>query len=62
MIKLFTAVNAPNPRALENIIAIKQIEVETITVDLIGGENRGDDYVKTNPAGQLPALNWRTGR
>ena len=53
MIKLYTAVNAPNPRALENIIAIKQIEVETITVDLIGGENRGDDYVKTNPAGSV---------
>ena len=62
MIKLYTAVNAPNPRALENIIAIKQIEVETITVDLIGGENRGDDYVKTNPAGQLPCIELEDGQ
>ena len=62
MIKLYTAVNAPNPKALENIIAIKQIEVETITVDLIGGENRGDDYVKTNPAGQLPCIQLEDGQ
>ena len=62
MIKLYTAVNAPNPRALENIIAIKQIEVENITVDLIGGENRGDDYVKTNPAGQLPCIELEDGQ
>jgi glutathione S-transferase len=62
MMKLYTAVNAPNPRALENIIAIKQIEVETIIVDLIGGENRGDDYVKTNPAGQLPCIELEDGQ
>ena len=62
MIKLYTAVKAPNPRALENIIAIKQIEVETITVDLVGGENRGDDYVKNNPAGQLPCIELEDGQ
>ena len=62
MIKLYTAQNAPNPRALENIIAIKQIEVETITIDLLGGENRNDDFVKTNSAGQLPCIELEDGQ
>lgn len=62
MIKFYTAKNAPNPRALENIIAIKQIEVETVTIDLIGGENRGDGFVKTNPAGQLPCIELEDGQ
>lgn len=56
MLKFYTAPMAPNPRAVENILAIKGIEVETISVDLIGGENRGEAFVDVNPAGQLPAL------
>ena len=62
MIKLYSAERAPNPRALENIIAIKQIEVETITVDLLGGENRGDGFIKTNSAGQLPCIELEDGQ
>ncbi len=56
MLKFYTAPMAPNPRAAENILAIKSIEVETILVDLMGGENRSDAFVGVNPAGQLPAL------
>jgi glutathione S-transferase len=62
MIKFYTAQRAPNPRAIENILAIKQIEVETIEIDLIGGENRGDAFTKINPAGQLPALQTEDGQ
>ena len=62
MIKLYTAERAPNPRALEIIIAMKQIEVETITIDLIGGENRGDEFGKTNSAGQLPCIELEDGQ
>lgn len=61
MIKFYTAPQAPNPRAVKNILAIKQFEVETITIDLAGGENRGDDFVKVNPAGQLPCLELEDG-
>ncbi len=59
--KLYTADRAPNPRAAENIIALKGIEVEKITIDLNGGENRGDAYMRRNPAGQLPALETDDG-
>ena len=55
-VKFYTAPRAPNPRAVENILAVKQFDVETVSVDLIGGENRGDDFLKVNPAGQLPCL------
>lgn len=61
MIKFYTAPMAPNPRAVANILAIKQFEVETVSLDLVGGENRGDDFVKINPAGQLPCLELEDG-
>lgn len=60
--KLYTADRAPNPRAAENIIALKDIEVEKIIIDLNGGENRRDDFLKINPAGQLPALQTDNGQ
>lgn len=62
MLKLYTAERAPNPRAAENIIAIKGIEVEKVAIDLNAGENRGDDFVARNPAGQLPALELEDGQ
>jgi glutathione S-transferase len=62
MLKFYTADRAPNPRAVENILAIKGIEVETISVDLLGGENRSDDFATVNPAGQLPALQTPEGQ
>ena len=61
MIKFYTASRAPNPRAVENILAIKQVEVETVTIDLMGGENRGDDFTKINSAGQLPCIELEDG-
>ena len=62
MLKFYTAARAPNPRAVENILAIKGVEVETISIDLMAGENRGDDFKKVNPAGQLPALETPEGQ
>ena len=62
MIKFYTAERAPNPRALHNIIAIKNIEVEMVTIDLTGGENRSAEFTKTNPAGQLPCIELEDGQ
>lgn len=61
MIKFYTAQRAPNPRAVENILAIKQVEVETVSIDLMGGENRGDAFTKINAAGQLPCIELQDG-
>ncbi len=54
--KLYTAPRAPNPRAIDWALHLKKIEVERVEIDLLEGENRGDEFLKINPAGQLPAL------
>ena len=53
--KLYNSVG-PNPRMVRIFMAEKGIEMEMQDVDLRGGENRQADYMKINPAGQLPAL------
>ena len=59
--KIYTTKNAPNPAALEAVVGIKQMDIETQMVDLMGGENRGDAFCKINPAGQLPCLQLDDG-
>ncbi|MBV8801239.1 MAG: glutathione S-transferase family protein [Alphaproteobacteria bacterium] len=58
--KLYNSIG-PNPRAVRMFAAEKQIEIPRIEVDLIGGENRREPYLRKNPMGQLPALELETG-
>jgi len=53
--KLFNALG-PNPRIVRMFAAEKGIELETQEVDLLGGENRRDEFLAKNPTGQLPTL------
>jgi glutathione S-transferase len=54
--KLYTSIG-PNPRVVKMFLAEKGLELEQVTVDLRGGENRQAPYnVSVNPAGQTPAL------
>ena len=53
--KLYTSVG-PNPQCVLIFAALRNIDLEKVKVDLRGGENRRADYLKINPAGQLPAL------
>ncbi len=46
----------PNPRMVRMFMAEKGFTVEKVEVDLRGGENRREPYLKVNPAGQTPAL------
>lgn len=46
----------PNPHVVRMFIAEMGIDIETIEIDLMGGENRQSSYLKKNPSGQLPAL------
>ena len=41
--------------------AERGIEVDMAEIDLMGGENRKEAYLKINPAGQLPALILQDG-
>src|ERR1700704_5781816 len=40
---------------------LKGIAYETVTVNLIGGEHRGDAYRSRNPQGRVPALELDDG-
>jgi glutathione S-transferase len=42
-------------------IAEKGIEIETIDVDIMSGENRQPEYLAKNPGGQTPALEMANG-
>jgi len=52
----------PNPRLVRLFMLEKGIEVESVFVDLMAGENRRSPYVDKNPAGELPALELDDGR
>jgi glutathione S-transferase len=59
--KLHTSVG-PNPRTVKMFLAEKGLDIEPVEVDLRGGENRREPYVKTvNTAGQTPALELDDG-
>ena len=58
--KLFNSMG-PNPHVVRMFIAEIGIDIETIEIDLMGGENRQDAYLKKNPSGQLPALELDDG-
>lgn len=51
----------PNPRVVRMVMAEKGLSPETVTVDLMGGENRQGDYVSKVPTGTTPCLELADG-
>ncbi|MDB5486557.1 MAG: Glutathione S-transferase [Reyranella sp.] len=51
----------PNPHMVRMFMAEKGFDVPKVEVDLRGGENRREPYLKVNPAGQCPALELDDG-
>ena len=58
--KLYNSMG-PNPHIVRMFAAEAQVELELQDVDLMGGANRQEDYLKVNPAGQLPCLELADG-
>lgn len=58
--KLYTS-GGPNPHMVRMFMAEKGLDVAKVEVDLRGGENRREPYLKVNPAGQTPALELDDG-
>lgn len=53
--KLYNSVG-PNPKVVRMFASELGLEPEMVEVDIMAGENRKNDYLKINPAGQSPAL------
>jgi glutathione S-transferase len=58
--KLYNS-GGPNPRMVRMFMAEKGFDVPKVDIDLRGGENRREPYLKVNPAGQCPALELDDG-
>ena len=54
--KLYTSPIGPSPHIARILFALKDIDPQIVEVDMLGLENRQDDYLRINPAGQLPCL------
>ena len=51
----------PNPRLVRMFLAEKGMSLDSEDLDLMGGDNRAEPYLKKNPGGQMPALELDDG-
>lgn len=58
--KLYNSLG-PNPRLVRMFMLEKGIELETVEIDIMAGENRKPPYFDRNPNGELPALELDDG-
>jgi len=58
--KLFDGLG-PNPQVVRMFLAELGMEIETVTVDIMAGENRQEGHLNKNPMGQLPTLELDDG-
>ena len=59
--KLHDCQMAPNPRRVRIFLAEKGIDVEKVEHSILDGETCGDEYLKINPWGTVPALELDDG-
>ena len=59
--KLYDCRVAPNPRRARMFLAEKGIDIDMVEVDILGGENLQDEFLKINPRGLLPVLQLDDG-
>tara|TARA_B110000008_G_scaffold270192_1_gene300182 strand:- start:238 stop:849 length:612 start_codon:yes stop_codon:yes gene_type:complete len=58
--KLYNSIG-PNPHVVRMFIAELGLDIQTIEMDLMAGENRQEDHLKRNPSGQSPTLELEDG-
>ena len=59
--RLYSSIG-PNPRVVTLFLAEKGVALDTVTVDIMAGENRQPAYLAKNPAGGTPLLELDDGR
>ena len=58
--KLYNSIG-PNPQVVRMFVQELGVELETVEVDLMAGENRQEDHLPRNPSGQMPTLELDNG-
>ena len=58
--KLYNSIG-PNPQVVRMFVQELGVELETVEVDLMAGENRQEDHLTRNPSGQMPTLELDSG-
>ena len=58
--KLYNSIG-PNPHVVRMFIAELGLDIETIEIDLMAGENRQAEHLKRNSSGQSPTLELEDG-
>ena len=58
--KLYNSIG-PNPHVVRMFIQELGIDLESVEVDLMAGENRQTDHLSRNPSGQMPTLELDNG-
>ena len=59
--KLYDLPPSPNARRVRIFIAEKGLDIPTVTVDMMAGENRTEEYLAKNPLGKMPMLELDDG-
>ncbi|MGB2465969.1 MAG: glutathione S-transferase N-terminal domain-containing protein, partial [Porticoccaceae bacterium] len=59
--KFYDCTTAPSPRRVRILMAEKGIEIDTVQVDLMKGEQLTEEFLKINPLGQVPVLELDDG-
>lgn len=54
--KLYDSKLAPNPRRVRMFMAEKGVTCDNVQIDIMTGENLGDEFLAINPRGMLPTL------
>lgn len=52
----------PNPRLVRMFMLEKGLEIPSVQIDVLAGENRRAPYTDKNPAGEMPCLELDDGR
>lgn len=51
----------PNPHVVRMFLAEKHLQIPAVEIDVRGAENRREPYLRVNPHGQTPALEFDDG-
>ncbi len=56
MIRLYDYPSSPRARKVRTVLKAKQLEYDTVVIDVLKGEQKCAAYLRVNPQGKVPAL------